>query len=55
MREEAVQKREMARKGKVSCKKLRRPKVSNVRNAGTAKTQFKLPVPIDASNAEDSL
>ena len=38
--------------GYVVRRRLRRPKVSIVKNAGNAKTQFKMPVPMEASKAE---
>ena len=48
-----VQKRKMDKKGKVKRRRLRRPKVSIVRKAGRAKTQFRMPVPMDARRAEE--
>ena len=35
--------------------RFRRPKESIVKKAGKAKTQFKIPVPMDANSALDSL
>jgi hypothetical protein len=46
-----VHRRVIARNGKVTNKSLRRPKVSIVKTAGSAKTQFKMPVPMEASRA----
>jgi len=46
-----VHKRKMARKGNVNNRRTRRPQRSIVKTAGRAKTQFRIPVPIEASNA----
>jgi len=46
-----VHRRVMAKNGKVTNKRLRRPKVSIVKKAGRAKTQFRIPVPMEASRA----
>ena len=54
-KEKPVQKRKMERKGKVKRRRLRRPKVSIVRKAGRAKTQFRIPVPMEARRAADSV
>ena len=53
--EKPVQKFVSARNGKVNKSRFRRPNVSMVRKAGSAKTLFNIPVPIDARRAEDSL
>lgn len=51
--EKPVQKRHNARKGNVTRSKFLLPKVSMVKNAGSAKTQFRMPVPIEAKRADE--
>lgn len=50
-KEKPVQRREMQRNGYVTRSRFRRPKVSIVKNAGSAKTQFKIPVPMETRRA----
>ena len=47
-----VHSKKIERKGKVKSSKFRRPHLSIVNRAGMAKTQFRIPVPMDASRAE---
>lgn len=47
-----VHSRKIARNGKVKSRRFRRPHRSIVNTAGSANTQLRMPVPIDASNAE---
>lgn len=42
----------IARNGNVKISSGLRPNLSIVKKAGNAKTQFRIPVPMDASNAE---
>lgn len=46
-----VQSKVMAKKGNVTSSKKRRPKVSIVKKAGRAKTQLRIPVPMENSRA----
>lgn len=46
-----VQSRVMHKNGNVTSSKKRRPKVSMVKKAGKAKTQFRMPVPMANSRA----
>ncbi len=53
--ENPVQSDVIQRKGNLKSRRLRRPHVSMVKKAGMAKSQFRIPVPIDTSNADGSL
>jgi len=50
-KEKPVHSREMAKNGNVTSKRKRLPKVSMVKKAGNAKTQFRMPVPIEKRRA----
>ena len=50
-----VHKRKKAKKGNVNINNGLRPNLSIVKKAGSANTQFRMPVPIEASNAEFKL
>jgi hypothetical protein len=52
-KEKPDQKRKMARNGNVKSSRLRRPHVSMVKTAGRAKTQLRMPVPMEARSAVD--
>jgi hypothetical protein len=47
-----VQSKNTASQGKVKSNKLRRPQRSMVKRAGMAKTQLRMPVPMEARRAE---
>jgi hypothetical protein len=50
--EKPVQSRVAPRKGNVNRRRFRRPQRSIVKTAGRAKTQLRMPVPMEASRAE---
>ena len=50
-----IQRRKMHKKGYVKSSSGRRPNLSIVKNAGSAKTQLRMPVPIEARSAEFKL
>ena len=51
-KENPVHRRNRAKNGKVKMRSGRRPNVSMVKKAGRAKSQLRIPVPIDAKRAE---
>lgn len=54
-KEKPDQNRNMDRNGNVKRRRFRRPQVSIVKKAGSAKTQLRIPVPIEARRAEEVL
>ena len=50
-KERPVHRRVMQRNGYVTNRRLRRPNVSIVKKAGSAKIQFRMPVPIETKRA----
>ena len=47
-----VHSRNIARRGRVNSSRFRRPHLSIVKSAGMAKTRLRMPVPIEASQAD---